>query len=503
KVAPKERIDFRQFIVQVHNLGKNGGRLIVKNRQLRNVALETGKEAEEQNKEIWAAFKEAVEAEFEQSRIRRICEQHNIDWEKIAQRTQRFDPAHVECFGAGAALVKDCELEEIAKKPLSAMTLSELRAVYEKGTASAYLGEQKNPKDLHGAPYTMHEQAKRNPLLESQTLGTLFKGIENLVSEDPNLPRLALYFSRLAMAIICLFTATEQDVGKVIPAPGPNKGELDFFKVHSVVSKGGLTAYFLVPIAKDSTLTPTVLFRCTNQAISQNNAMHSVKNCFAENIGENGWLACKEEIAKVMQDPTFTQGKKITTLSYSLGGSHQGYFVREYLDQIDKVYAFNAVGNDKAVALAIAEKINKAPPNYVPPSFYHIRNIHNEQLGDFVNILGDMRVGCKLNHPNAQVVLIERVLDDRPPPDPKDPLHLIALKYYHPDRLERRCRRNIYHGDASYKKLNPGKYEPEMEKRRKDFRSYFDAFWVCYELVEFIFALFNIKLFQRRPSKHQ
>ena len=188
------------------------------------------------------------------------------------------------------------------------------------------------------------------------------------------------------MTITCLL----EDPSKVnqefiIPAPGVRDGEIDFLRVHKIISKGGLTAVALVPVSDSSYLQPIISFRCTKQAPSQSGFFDSILNNGERQIGKSGYEACKEELLALFEDKNFTRGKKVKILTYSQGGSHAGYLLKDaiakYWRIIDEFIGFNFVGNDdprandqtaedNRVIEGIAEQINALSPHEIPPSFH-------------------------------------------------------------------------------------------------------------------------------------
>ena len=206
------------------------------------------------------------------------------------------------------------------------------------------------------------------------------------------------------MGIICLLETNPYNATKelVIPAPGEKRGTVEYYRVHKIISNSGLNAVALVPISDESKLEPLLCFRCTKQRLNHHGSFESNLENLNKHIGVSSYKACQEALTDLLEDQEFNRGRKVTVLSYSQGGGHAAYFMRDHWDQIQSYIGFNTVGSDSSLIKEIAEKINSLKSHEVPPQFYHHRNVGNEEgtEGDWANKIGQRHLGHGINHPN-------------------------------------------------------------------------------------------------------
>jgi len=235
------------------------------------------KQGDALNQKTWAAFKYAIGNAFTTKRRGWICDRYGFDWDNMVNSDHPLERRYVEYFGVGAETASTYNLQEMLRKRswfggsnLGACSVDEIYHLHQAAVGSRFLGNRPDPVGVSGAPRLFHENFAPDYFEMDRQRCNLFRGIADLVSKDPQIPRLHPYYSRLNMGIISLLE-TEQairDRELVIPAPGPRDGELDYYKVHDIVSFGGMTAVALVPISDESTLQPIVAFRCTKQTLS-------------------------------------------------------------------------------------------------------------------------------------------------------------------------------------------------------------------------------------------
>lgn len=384
----------------------------------------------ERLRKTWNAFRQAVHQSFSPKRIEQICARYQFDLDHTDD-THPLETRYIEFFGVGA-IPYTFSLQEYLpffislpwpyKFPykmqkylpefltLRGQTPEEIHRLYEEASQMRYLGKVKDPTEVHGGVEDTHEHFRRDLWRMDRRRANLFRGIEEMGSKDPKIPWDHPYYSRLAMGVISHLETKEEDEEKidgpdvelVIPALGNAEGKLEYYKVYKIISRGGLTAVALTPISKYSKLDPILAFRCTQQALTQTNAVESLYNDLEKAMGEPGYKASRAELEELMKDQAFTQGKKINVLAYSLGGAQAGYFMEKYWPQVKEFVGFNFVGNKAEVIESLASQINQLPSDEIPPHFYIYRNI-----GDWVNKSGEKHVGWGISHPNAIIQVIE------------------------------------------------------------------------------------------------
>ncbi|NGX26959.1 MAG: hypothetical protein K940chlam6_00886 [Chlamydiae bacterium] len=409
---------FQDFIIASERIKKRDV-LVLKNGRLEKKCSYEPNE-EQLRQATWWAFRRAVIKEFPKIQRNYICARYGFDWNKIAySKEEDLKRRHIEYFGTGAANPYTFNLKESLCKQswlfpsLENQSTEWIHRLNEHAARLRFIGKVKDPSKVYGGAIKPHENFIQDQLLTDQRRANLFQGIEELISDDPNIPRLHPYYSRLAMGIVSLLETQKniEDIELVIPAPAIIDGKKEYYKIHKIISEGGLNAVAFVPVSKSSKLSPILSFRCTKQSLGQADAILSNLNNMEKHIGKSGYDASEEKLCELMKDPAFTRGKKIKVLAYSQGGAHAGYFMRDFWRQVEEFVGFNIVGNDARVVESLANQINALDAREIPPAFYIHRN-----MGDWVNKSGQKHIGWGIKHPNALVQVIEWAVDDFPAP---------------------------------------------------------------------------------------
>ena len=498
---------FQDFILAADR-NKPGDALVLKNGRLeKKIPHEINEEA--LNQYTWKAFSRAVNSEFSTARRSHICARYGFEWDKMVNSSLPLERRYVEYFGVGAASAYTYNLEE--RRGWFPKSLYQL---YREATRSSYLGRIDDPSEVFGAPREGMDKLPQYYFGMDRQRCNLFRGIADLISHDPNIPRMHPYYSRLSMGIISLLETHQdiQDEELIIPAPGATEGELSFYKVYKVISFEGLTAIALVPISDSSSLRPILLFRCTMQSPTKPDAIPSILNNISENIGEPGYRACAKKLDELMEDSYFTKGEKINVLAYSQGGGYAGYFLQRQWRSVHQFVGFNFVGNDARVVEGLADEINAAPDHEIPPDFYIHRNISKEDgsRGDWVNKSGEKHIGWGIKHPNCRVQLYEWLIDDLEIPSEDLFEGFIHWGDVHAKRPMDSFREDdisggwrytykLYRGNAACDPiLDTYKRDPTMENlRRKIGAQYLDILHNIYKILDFALRLFGIEFFKR------
>lgn len=533
---------FQDFINAAREYKPNSTLVLRDNGRLEKQRLDEF-DNEELNRKTWSAFCDAVRGEFSRMRVRHICARYRLNFDHLRKCSYPLDTRIVEYFGVGGANPYSYNLMEyhlpwlfylpsklpykLQKKLPSFLSLEgqspkQVHEYFAEASKMRYLGPMmKDPADLHGGVVHAHEHFVHDNFEIDRRRANLFRGVAEMGSKDPKIPWMHPYFSRLAMGIICLLETKQdtKDIEFVIPATGAREGEIEYYKVHDIISGGGMTAVALVPVSNQSSLSPLVVLRCTKQAISQTDAFDSFRNDLEEAIGESGYKACKDKLKALMQNRHFTKGKKIKVLAYSLGGGHAGYFMRDFWQGVEEFVGFNFLGNVAEVIDSLADQINKLPRDAIPPAFYLYRNVSNEDgtLGDWVNKSGEKHIGCGINHPNLRIQIVEWIIDDYPTPK-EDISHqgeffkwwnLHGARPMDSNREEEmkglydspwRYKYNLYLGPTQCSKiLDTYRRDPIMENLRRKVGSdfLFNSIYWLYKVLDFVLRLFGIEFFKK------
>lgn len=487
------------------------------------------------NKKTWQAFASAVKGAISRKKIDWICERYYTKktWDQLTNSSDEpLSRVDVERFGVGAYSATVSDLQDAQSwwksKDLSRCSVEEIKRLYGLAISHGDLVDWEDERKISGSPRQARENFIFDPFKMDQQRCNLFRRIPKLLywekeenSKDPNIPKMHPYYSRLSMAITCLFENPDpsktQDLEFVIPAPGVKEGEIDFYKVYNIISGGGLTAVALVPVSDSSPLQPIISFRCTKQAPWQKDFFKSVLNNGEEKMGKSGYETCQKHgdpLRKLLEDPEFSKGKKIKVLAYSQGGGYGGYSLNDWLcifwRKIDEFIGFNFIGNDNAetakedsVIEGIANQINDLPEDEIPPSFTIHRNI-----GDWVNGSGQRHIGWGVHHRNSTVRVFEWKIDDFPMPekDPRDSTQRNLWFNIHgarPMDSNSKYTYDLYQGHTQTDPiLDTYKRDPTLEDIRRKFghEVIHRIGSIIYKLIDFIARIFGIEFLKKYTS---
>lgn len=474
------------------------------------------------NRRTWAAFKSALIEWFPKTRRYFISARYNVDPVELERSGSSLQRRQVEYFGVGAETVFTYNLSEKLRveaswwpfRPaLSDCTPDHLFKLHQEAVRPHFVGKEVDPSQVSGAPHTTHENLTTDLFERDRQRAILYRGVADLTSHDPNIPRNHPYYSRLCMGIISLLETDPKlkDLEIVIPAPGAQEGKLDYYKVHEIVSHGGLTAVALVPISKHSSLEPILAFRCTKQTFAQDQAVSSMLNDLEVDIGRSGYEASRQALNELVKDPKFAQGKKFKVLCYSLGGAHATYFMQEHWRKVSEFIGFNITGCEASVVESLAKEMNDLPEHDIPPPISLHRNV-----GDWVNKAGRKHIGWGLKHPKSRIQLMEWTIKGLPIPEESvyDPVHLHRWLVIHgvrpmdsvrTDELEHplagtrwKYRYNVYRGPTVCTPLlDTYKRDGGLENKRLEVHQFlYKLIQGFYSFVDFIIRAFGFELFK-------
>lgn len=476
------------------------------------------------NSRTWQAFSRALKGEFTSQHRKAIAARYGFDFDKMARSNMPFERRYVEYFGVGAASPYTFNLREqqaYFADHLEDLSPNEVHTLVKKATRNSYLGTVEDPTEISGGVRHAHEQFTYDYFHTDQARSNLFRGISELVSKDPKIPRNHPYFSRLVMGIISLLETDPDNatIEVIIPAPADRDGHVDYYRVHKIISNSGLNAIALVPISNESKLEPLLCFRCTKQTLGHHGTIDSNFENFNEHIGKAGYEACRQQLEQIADDPKFNRGKKFTVLCYSQGGAHASYFMRDNWRKVRQFVGFNSVGSDTQVVETLANEINALGEHDVPPAIYQHRNVSNSEgtLGDWVNRVGRKHLGHGINHKNAITCVYEWLISDYPTPTNNiwDPiqvgnwLNLHAVRPMDTDREDQPKSRWDKKWKYSYKlHLGPTQIDAVLDTYNRDatledlrhnigYKIVYSIATEIFSWADFLVRLFNINFFRR------
>jgi len=510
------RPSFRDFIIASERVGRPDALVLKNGRLVKKFSNEANEE--KLNKRAWRAFRHAVNREFTKEKRDEICERYRFDWNGFAYSSNPLKREFVEFFGTGAANPTTWDLQRASDRnswfhhPIEAQFPKEIHLLFEESTEARYIGDMRDPSEVHGGAKELHENLTHVQLNTDQQRANLFRGVEKLTSRDPNIPRMHPYYSRLEMGIVSHLETKQncKDVDLVIPAPGVRDGKVEYYKVHDIISEGGLSAVALVPLSKHSSLSPIVAFRCTKQNPGQTDFIPSILNNMEKHIGKSGYKASFNKLQDLMNDETFTKGGKVKVLAYSQGGGYAGYFLNDFWPQVDEFVGFNIVGSDARIVENIARGINSLESTEIPPSI----TLHRNE-GDWVNKSGEKHIGWGITHPNAKVQVIEWSLTGTPLPtddvwDAEQVKLWLTVHGTRPMDAEREEKvkskyeshwkypYKLYQGSTNCNRiLNTYDSDPTLEDKRRGTKILYLFFSQAYSMLDFIFRVFGIEVFRK------
>ncbi|MDN3505858.1 MAG: hypothetical protein P0S96_01345 [Simkaniaceae bacterium] len=470
------------------------------------------------NKRAWRAFRHAVDREFTPEKRDEICRRYKFDWKDFAYSSKPLKREFVEFFGTGAANPTATDLQgaldqkSFYPQALEKMSPKYIHNLFEEVTDARYIGNWQDPAQVYGGAKEAHENLTHVQLNTDQQRANLFRGIDRLTSIDPNIPRLHPYYSRLEMGIVSHLETKQdcKDVDLVIPAPGTREGKVEYYKIHDIISKDGLSAVALVPLCDKSSLSPILAFRCTKQNPGQTDFIPSILNNMEKHIGKSGYRSSFEQLKALMNDDKFTMGGKVKVLAYSQGGGYAGYFLNDFWPQVDEFVGFNIVGSDARIVESLARGVNSLDSSEMPPSIFLHRN-----EGDWVNKSGEKHIGWGITHPNARVQVVEWSLTGVPLPtndvwDAKQVARWLKVHGSRPmdaeseaaikSKFDARWKYpyKLFQGSTNCSRiLNTYNSDPTLEDKRRGTKILYIFFSNFYSLLDFIFRVFGIEVFRK------
>jgi hypothetical protein len=360
---------------------------------LRNIPKNSSQAVCDQNRRTWKIFRESLVGTIGQDKFDWICSRYRsrINYSRMEGSGKPLLPEHVELFSIGSSQLLSRDIKRRFREKLSSLTREELRDKMGKVQPFPIVGNYKDPTKIHGAPGSFSAFFFHDKLLMDKEKQLLFSDVGRLTFHS--------WKERLAKVTV----NRELLEGQLIPAPGQD-GRIDYYKVYRKIATGdGLVAYGLRPVTRDSTLKPLIVFRPSQWAISNEDAIETYLNDVHVNIGEKGWEPSKPHFDQLMSDPKFRRGNEIVAIAgYSLGGAHAQRFLEFYYADVSKADFYSDPSIDNATAERIRMNINAMPRRAEPLNMEIFRT-----KGDLAHYVGDKHAGCGVVHPDVNIQLRE------------------------------------------------------------------------------------------------
>lgn len=441
-------------------------------------------EAREQNKTTWNVFRESLINTLGKRKFDWICHRYRgkLNFTQMQRSGQPLLPEHVELFSVGASQVLARDVKARFPAKIKTFSRQELSDRIQHIQPFPLVGSYRDPLTISGSPGSLFAYFFHDKLLMDKEKQLLFSDVERL-----SFPAWQERF--------CKVTINRELIeGQLIPAPGQD-GRIDYYKVYRKIGTGhGLVAYALKPAVSDSTLKPLVVFRPSQWAPSNEDAIETYLNDVQRNVGEMGWEAAKGSLKRLMSDPHFRRNnEKVSLAGYSLGGVHAQYFLAAHSANVAHAVFYNDPNADDYTAERFAKKMNGSPRRDEPLNIQIFR-----MKGDICHHIGGKHVGWGVDHPDVNIQLMELDHENKQ----------IAAIYLHSHRIfdnatfpyQMQCYEDT---EQLFNLLDSSKAGPDAfwyEKTRRLWgRVAFISFYGLSEVVKLISKLFGVKIL--RSSK--
>ncbi len=346
------------------------------------------------NKQSWRIFRETLVGTIGQRKFDWICHRYRskINFITSERSGDPLLPQHVELFSIGSSQVLARDIKDRFPEKLKTIPLATLRDRIQRVQPFSIVGTYKNPEMIYGSPGTRLANYFHDKVLMDKEKQLLFSDVGRL--------SFTAWLER-----ICKVTVNREFLeGQLLAAPGPG-GLPDYYKVHKKIATGdGLVAYALKPATLDSHLKPLIIFRPSQWALSNEDALETYRNDVQPSVGEDGWKGAEPLFDQLMQDPHFrTDPQRIAIAGYSLGGVHAQYLLAKHFDKINQATFYNDPSSPDETAEKAATAINAMPRRPEDPLYMQIIRID----GDPCHYVGGKHVGWGITHPDVKVQLQE------------------------------------------------------------------------------------------------
>lgn len=364
----------------------------------------------ERNSSTWNIFKRTMFETIGETKFNWICQRYRFNFTKLESGQQPLLPDHIKLFSVGSGQILANDIEgRVSGRSLEAMTRAEIKS-HIPFVQLPPVGPRRNPIALSGSPGNFAANFLHNKRLMDEEKQILFSDAEQI--------SFSAWLERF-----CKVTVNREFIqGQVIPVPGQD-GQIDYYKVCRKIAGDGLVAYALTPAASDSTRAPMIIFRPSQWAISNEDALLTYVNDAQPNIGEMGWNATEACFSDLMSDLNFRRAHQLISIAgFSLGGVHMQRFLARFHQSVSYAASFNAPYVDKETAEAAASSMNSTPR--AEPLSVEIFQTD----GDVCHDMGDKHVGW-----GATNSLVNVKLTKISPENPNSPT--VSAIYLHSRRI--------------------------------------------------------------------
>ncbi len=348
-------------------------------------------EIQQQNRRTWRVFARCLRDVIGESKVQKICSRFHFNIQKMEKEGLPLLAKHIELFSIGASRVMTHDIKRRSpQQRLRDLSVLQIQKRMRISNPIPILGWSLDPLKIPGTPTTFLSWFLYNPLLMDKETQLLLSDVADLSSSE--------WKERACKCII----NRELEEKQIIPAPGEN-GNVEYYKVYRRIACKGLFAYALKPIGSDSTLKPFLIFRPSQLALSNEDAIDTYLNDLETNIGRMGYMAARSSLNLLMNDPKFCPAnKKIEVGGYSLGGTQAQRFIAEHWRKVFSATFYNDPSLEGELAQRFAQEVNNSP-RFVGPLRLNIFRT----TGDIAHYVGEKHLGWGLRHSDVSVQLLE------------------------------------------------------------------------------------------------
>lgn len=377
----------------------NGKRIIASSGENTPIELRNNQSTLDQkrlNRQTWNEFTQNLIAVIGREKYEWICNRYrgHYKFSRLAVSTNPLLPEHIKAFSAGAAqiLSRDIKSRFAPHTKLKELTRQQIGNAWATSQPFLTIGKPMDPMKISGSPSEFKANFFHDKILMDLEKQALFSDTDTLLMPS--------WLERFAKVTV----NRELVEGQVIPAPGRD-GQRDYYRVYRKIATGhGLVAYALKPSARDSTLEPLIVFRASQWALSNEDAIETYLNDVQPNVGELGWKHAAPLMDALMNDTHFRPNqRKVSIAGYSLGGAHAQRFLAVDHANVSHAVFYADPGVENSLAERAAQTINGSARRADSPLNIQIFRTN----GDYCHYVGGKHIGWGITHPDVNIQLFE------------------------------------------------------------------------------------------------
>lgn len=492
------------------------------------------------NRNTWQTLREALYESCPtelSGRVDDFCRRYGLDFERAKVDGTPLTVDHIERIGVGNSRVFVKDLHTLMKKKVAFSSCDEVSKNVAQLQANMYLGKSKPPAEIRGGPNSWSEVFFLDHFKWDKKVANLCSDMKDLYMKATSRHAADIPWTE---RVSKTFPTLEMEEGQVIPAPDGHGG-VDYFVVFRKIATGhGLVAYALKPLAQDSVLTPTLMFRPTQECLVAEDTVETWFNDFEENIGELGYTHARDLLRALMENRNFRRTfevdaydsrrnqidryevqdlhtgrflliEKIVVDAYSLGDAHAQRFLVDNSKGVREANLFNGPSIDQETAQLGADRVNARPVLDGVGDQLVVRIFRNRAAnvadGDHADAFGNKHYGWHIDHKQVKVIIVEH----QGVPNTGKMLGPHSARLYEPSQLDRLSSVTTVtyteHADIDRELDNMARGEDiAWYERTRCFwatQVLYRLVYVIYRLATWLLSCFHIELFRSSFREEQ